>query len=163
MPTQFGRSKEQDFKFIMDRIWKNLKGWKEKSLSFEGRGVLIGAVSQAIPTYFMSGFLLPKGLCEKIEKVVCAFWWGSKGNNRERSIGLKRKLFKSKHKVGMGFKILRDFKLAMLANQVWRFHKQPESIIAKSYKAEYFPNTDILHAPIGNSPSFAWRSIQQSI
>jgi hypothetical protein len=30
MPTQFGRSKEQDFNFIMDRIQKKLKGWKEK-------------------------------------------------------------------------------------------------------------------------------------
>lgn len=39
MPTQFGRSKAQDFNYIMDRIWKKLKGWKEKNLSFEGRGV----------------------------------------------------------------------------------------------------------------------------
>ena len=38
MPTQFGSFKEQDFYFIMDKIWKKLKGWKEKSLSFEGRG-----------------------------------------------------------------------------------------------------------------------------
>lgn len=65
MPTQFGRSKEQDFHFIMDKIWKKLKGWKEKCLSFEGRGVLIRAVAQAIPTYYMSCFLLPKGLCTK--------------------------------------------------------------------------------------------------
>lgn len=59
MPTHFGRSKEQDFNFIMDRIWKKLKGWKEKCLSFEGRGILIRVVAQAIPTYIMSCFLLP--------------------------------------------------------------------------------------------------------
>jgi hypothetical protein len=73
MPTHFGRSKEQDFQYIMDRVWKKLKGWKEKSLSFEGRGVLIRVVAQAIPTYIMSYFLLPKGLCEKIEK-NCLFF-----------------------------------------------------------------------------------------
>jgi hypothetical protein len=71
MCTHFGRSNEQDFQFLMDRIWKKLKGWKEKSLSFEGRGVLIRAVARSIPTYIMSCFLLPKNLCEKIEKDVC--------------------------------------------------------------------------------------------
>lgn len=45
MPTHFGRSKEQDLNFIMDRVWSKLKGWKEKSLSFEGRGVLIRAIA----------------------------------------------------------------------------------------------------------------------
>lgn len=83
MPTQFGRSKEQDFQFIMDKIWKKLKGWKEKCLSFEGRGVLIRAVAQAIPTYYMSYFLLPKGLCTKIEKAVCSFWWSTTGDKRK--------------------------------------------------------------------------------
>jgi len=34
MPTHFGISKEHDFSFLMDMIWKKLKGWKEKSLSF---------------------------------------------------------------------------------------------------------------------------------
>jgi hypothetical protein len=34
MPTHFGRSKEQDFNFIMDRVWSKLKGWKEKKPFF---------------------------------------------------------------------------------------------------------------------------------
>lgn len=93
MPTQFGRSKEQDFHFIMDKIWKKLKGWKEKCLSFEGRGVLIRAVAQAIPTYYMSCFLLPKGLCTKIEKAVCSFWWGTAGDKRKIHWTKKDKLF----------------------------------------------------------------------
>lgn len=74
IPTQFGRSKSQDFKYTMDRIWKKLKGWKEKNLSFEGRGVLIRVVAQAIPVYVMSCFLLPMSLCEDIERAVCNFW-----------------------------------------------------------------------------------------
>jgi hypothetical protein len=36
MPTHMGRSKRQIFDFIQDRIWKKLKGWKEKHLSFAG-------------------------------------------------------------------------------------------------------------------------------
>ncbi|KAK2360163.1 ADP-ribosylation factor GTPase-activating protein AGD3 [Trifolium repens] len=45
VPTHIGRSKNQAFQFILDRIWKKLKGWKEKNLSFAGRATLIKAVN----------------------------------------------------------------------------------------------------------------------
>jgi len=163
MPTHFGRSKEQEFHFIMERIWKKLKGWKEKCLSFEGRGVLIKAVAQAIPTYYMSCFMLPKGLCTRIEKAICSFWWGTTDTKKKMHWVSKEKLFRSKHSGGLGFKTLRDFNLAMLAKQVWRFHTNHNSLIAKCFKAKYFSHTDILRAKVGNNPNYAWRSIQNVI
>jgi hypothetical protein len=63
MPTSMGRTKVQDFKFIIDRVWSKLEGWKERNLSFAGRSILISAVIQAIPTYMMSCFLIPKEIC----------------------------------------------------------------------------------------------------
>ena len=87
MPTQFGMSKEHDFSFILDRIWSKVKGWKEKCLSFEGRGVLIRAVAQGEMSLF----------CDKIKRAVCSFWWG--GTDLKRKIHRTRKenLFKYKH------------------------------------------------------------------
>jgi len=118
---------------------EKLKGWKEKSLSFEGRVVLIRAVAQAIPTYYMSCFLLPKRLCSRIEKTICSFWWETTGSKYKIHWTKKDNLFKSKHEGGMGFKTLRDFNLAMLAKQVWRFHTNPTSLISKCFKAKYYP------------------------
>jgi hypothetical protein len=57
----------------MDKIWGKLKSWKEKNLSFAGRGVLIRAVAQAIPTYVMSCFLIPQSIYDKIENTICRF------------------------------------------------------------------------------------------
>jgi hypothetical protein len=78
LPTQQGSSKIWDFTFIIDKVRKKLKGWKERTLSFSGRRTLINAVAQAIPVYTMSCFLLPKGICDKIEREICQFWWGNK-------------------------------------------------------------------------------------
>jgi len=83
MPTHLGRSKRQIFDFIQDRILKNLKGWKEKHLSFAGRGILRKAVAQAILTYIMSGFLLPKHFCHKLESLICMFWRGSSTDTKK--------------------------------------------------------------------------------
>ena len=50
-----------------------------------------------------------------------------------------RKLCKSKLKGGMGFKNLQAFNLAMLAKQGWRLLENPNSLVARMYKAKYYP------------------------
>jgi hypothetical protein len=82
-PTFIGRAKSQVFSYILDRVGKKLKGWKEKNLSFAGRATLIKAVAQAIPTYLMSIYLIPKGLCHKMESMISNFWWGSNVDSKK--------------------------------------------------------------------------------
>ena len=74
---------ELRFKYLKDRVWKRVQGWMEQSLSAGGKEVLIKAVAQAIPTYSMSCFRLPRGLCEHINGVLRRFWWGSKDGQRK--------------------------------------------------------------------------------
>ena len=49
---------------------RKLAEWKEKILSIGGRETLIKAGAQTIPTYAMSCFQLPKGLCDDIEGMM---------------------------------------------------------------------------------------------
>ncbi|XP_057440277.1 uncharacterized protein LOC130732189 [Lotus japonicus] len=42
LPTIIGKSKTQIFNFVKERVWKKLKGWKERVLSRAGREVLLG-------------------------------------------------------------------------------------------------------------------------
>jgi hypothetical protein len=163
MPTQIGHSKQAGFNFIMDRIQKKLKGWKERSLSYAGRSTLISAVIQAIPTYIMSCFLLPRNMCEKIEKAMCKFWWGSSDRNQKIHWKARRELFQSKLAGGLGFREMHLFNKAMLAKQVWRLQTDPNSLLGKCLKARYYPNSDILHAHQGRGSSYAWQSMFQAI
>jgi hypothetical protein len=163
MPTQIGQSRQSSFSFIMDRIRNKLKGWKERHLSYAGRGILISAVIQALPTYLMSCFLLPKVIYDQMEQVMCRFWWGSRDRQHKIHWKAKKVIFKSKLAGGLGFRDMHLFNKALLAKQVWRLQTNPDSLLGQCLKAKYYPNNDILHAPHNRNASYAWQSIFQAI
>ena len=76
LPALVGRSRTKEFKGIVDKVWKRLQDWKVKLLSQAGREILLKAVIQAIPTYCMSVFTLPKILCSKINSLLQKFGGG---------------------------------------------------------------------------------------
>ena len=57
---------------------KKLVGWKENLLSIGGKEVLIKIMAQAVPMYTMSCFLLPKTLCNDLERMMRNFLWGQR-------------------------------------------------------------------------------------
>jgi hypothetical protein len=158
-PTINGRAKNQLFSFIQDKVWKKLKGWKEKHLSFAGRGTLIKAVAQAIPTYLMSSYLLPKGVCNQIESMTCRFWWGCNVDKRKVHWVNWKKTCKKKEAGGMGFRDISAFNEALLAKQGWRIMTDPDSLLEKVPKAKYFPKGHFLQAKRGPKSSYSWQSI----
>jgi hypothetical protein len=73
LPSLIGRSRVAAFLGIKSRIWERINGWKDKFLSQAGKEVLLKDV-QAIPTYTMSVFQLPKVLCKEINSMMARFW-----------------------------------------------------------------------------------------
>lgn len=156
LPVVFGRSKKVIFSFVKDRVWKKLKGWKEKCLSKAGKEVLIKAVAQAIPNYVMSCFKIPEGCCKEIEAMLANFWWG--GGQKMHWVSWD-KLSRSKFKGGMGFRGFSNFNQALLGKQCWRLLTEESSLVGKIFKSRYYPNHSFLEASSGFQPSYAWRSI----
>ena len=74
-----------------------------------------------------------------------------------------RKMFMSKAQGGMGFHNLQAFNLAMLAKQAWHILNNPNSLVVHIYKARYFPYINIMGANLRYNPSYAWRSIYNSL
>jgi hypothetical protein len=75
LPSFVVKSKVATFGELKGRVWSRINGWKEKLLSHGGREVLIKAVTQSIPTYTMSCFSLPNGLCKDLNQMFSQFWW----------------------------------------------------------------------------------------
>jgi hypothetical protein len=124
---------------------------------------MIKSVLQSIPTYVMSIFQLPSKLIDSIEKMMNSFWWGH-GKTTQRGIHWMNweKLSAPKMHGGMGFKDLSAFSLAMLGKQVWKFITEPNSLVARIFKARYFPSSSYLTTTVGHNPSYVWRSIMRA-
>ena len=159
LPALVGREKKRSFIYLKERVWKKLQGWKEKLLSITGREVLIKAVIQAILTYTMSCFKLPKGLIKELEVLIRKFWWGYNDDTRKVHWVSWERLCEAKEVGGMGFKEIEKFNDALLAKQVWRMLHNSESLCFRVFKARFFPNCPILDVKDSNSGSYAWKSI----
>ncbi|XP_019197153.1 PREDICTED: uncharacterized protein LOC109191020 [Ipomoea nil] len=162
LPSFIGRNKRAVFSYIEDKIRQRVFSWNKKLLSQAGKEVLLKmllkSVAQSMPTFSMSVFLLPESVCESVQRAMNRYWWGKEP---DRGIHWKawNKLCIPKKFGGLGFKDLRNFNLAMLGKQAWRFLTNPGSLPARIYKARYFPKTSFVDATMGNNPSFCWRSI----
>jgi hypothetical protein len=116
-PALICGSKVSVFQGIKGIIWATLNGWKDKFLSHAGKEILLKAVIQAIPTYTMSAFQLPKTLCKEINFLMSKFWWGFKENTSKIAWMNWKRLGKNRESGGLGYRELEAFNLALLAKQ----------------------------------------------
>lgn len=73
VPVFHSRVEKNTFQFVVDKVQAKLNGFDAKMLFMVGRIVLSNSVLLAIPRYFMQVAMIPVGICEKIESIVCQF------------------------------------------------------------------------------------------
>ncbi|KAJ0046484.1 hypothetical protein Pint_04821 [Pistacia integerrima] len=65
LPTLIGRDRTRGFKHILERVRGKLSNWKMKYLSQAGKETLFKAVIQALLTYSMGVFKIPKTILQE--------------------------------------------------------------------------------------------------
>lgn len=61
--------------------------------------------------------------------------------------------------IGLDFKNLHNFNLALVAKQGWRILQNETSFLSRVYKAKYFPNVSFFETPLGHYPFYVWCGI----
>ncbi|KAL4281751.1 hypothetical protein GQ457_03G032150 [Hibiscus cannabinus] len=94
-----------------------------------------------------------------MENIMNRFWWRNKPRQRGIHWTTWSTLSLPKIAGGMGFRDLAKFNIALLAKPGWNLIVNPNSLLARVYKAKYFPNGDFLSARLGSYSSYTWKSI----
>ena len=105
-----GRSKVSTFKELPEKVTKRVMGWKEKHISKASQEVLIKTIAQAILTYSMSLFKIPKTVCDGINSALSKYWWGQTKDEKKIQLINWGRLCTSKWKGRMGFWDIHAFK-----------------------------------------------------
>lgn len=163
LPTPTGRMKGDRFQSLKERLGKRLKDYTEKNMSAAAKEILIKSVAQALPTYIMSVFKLPLGVCDDLTKIIREFWWGMENGKRKAAWVAWKDLTLKKGCGGLGSKDLRLFNQALLARQAWRLIAHPGSLCARLLKANYFPRGCLVDTVFSANASFTWQSIMHGL
>lgn len=137
VPSIHGRVCASSFEAVLDRLRGRLEGWRSRYLSFAGRHVLEQSVLSAIPLYIMQTFLLPKGFCNKLEKIIRAFLWGGDSENRKINLVAWEKVTKKKEFGGLGIRSMHEMNLAFLAKLGWRLVYDDASLWVRMFGSKY--------------------------
>ena len=148
-----------DFQFLVDKLHSKLQGWKAKLLSQVGKTTLISSTLQFMPLYTFSCFKVPEVVCNKTDAISRAFWWRHDQTERKLHLVSWDKICRPREEGGLGLKKFGLMNQAMLAKQFWRIGQNPQSLISKTFKAKYFPNSSIYDCVPKPHHSWFWRSI----
>ena len=83
LPVYIGRSKRKAFAYLNDRIWNYMHGWNERTLSRQGKEILVKGVAQAVPRFAMSVFYLTKTFCEELSAMISRYWWSQQDKDNK--------------------------------------------------------------------------------
>ncbi|XP_058778142.1 uncharacterized mitochondrial protein AtMg00310-like [Vicia villosa] len=162
LPVVFRRSKKEVIAQVVERVWKKIKGWKEKFLSKAKKEVFIKAVAQVIPSYIMSFYKIPESICHEIESMLAKFWWGSKNGERKLHWMSRGKMEKEKNIGGLGFEVISEFNTSLIGKQYRCLLTGPYSLVGRVLNGRYYPRYSIDSSTTGYSPSYSWRNIISS-
>ena len=119
-----------------------MKVWSHKWLSRAGRLVLVKAVLEAIPVYWMSLTWIPKGILESIRRICFRFLWSGKKEEQVTPWVNWKRIVVPKGLGGWGLKNIFLFTKDLAAKGGWRLVKTT-SLWTRVIKQKYLPEESI--------------------
>ena len=143
-----------DFQFLVDKLQSKLQGLKARLLSQAGRTTLISFVLQSLPLYTFACFKVPESICNKMDSIIRAFWWGHETREKKLHLLSWERVCQPKRFGGLGFKSFKTMNQAMLNKQFWKITQKPQSLLSRTFKVKYFPRDSLLDCC--PKPHYSW-------
>jgi hypothetical protein len=148
---------------LLDHLRKRLFSWRNKHISLGGRIVMINAVLNAIPIFYLSFLKIPIKVWKKIVRIQREFLWGGVKGGRKISWVKWSVVCREKCKGGLGVRDIRIVNLSLLAKWRWRLllPGRPlwKDILVAKYGSHILGEVDWSSYRIPTFASSWWKSI----
>ncbi|GAU38652.1 hypothetical protein TSUD_276920 [Trifolium subterraneum] len=105
---------------LVDLLRKRLNSWRNKYISLGGQIVMINAVLNAIPIFYLSFLKMPKKVWRKVVRIQREFLWGGVRGGKKVSWVRWSVVCKEKDKGGLGVRDIRLVNISLLSKWRWR-------------------------------------------
>ncbi|XP_071704786.1 uncharacterized protein [Rutidosis leptorrhynchoides] len=161
LPIGSKMKKLNDWSPVIDKFNSRLSGWRMRSLSFEGRLVLIKSVLNSLPLYYFSLYRASPCVIKLLERVRRSFFWGGSGEGNNISWVSWENVINYFGNGGLNLGSLKAKNLALLGKWWWSFKIETDSLWVKIIRSLYGINGGLLLEDgfTSNSSSSTWNNI----
>jgi hypothetical protein len=117
---KFNRLKAADWLWLVEKYEKRITHWSSRWLSLRGRMVLIKAVIESQPVYWLTLTSLPSSIQIKLRQITYNFLWSRCQQKKCIHLSNWQLITRPKHLGGWGQRNLTDFSRALVAHSLWR-------------------------------------------
>ena len=158
-PIIHGRLKRSQFNFVIEKVQRKLVGWKAHSLSFAGRATLVQTVSSTVPNYNMQTVMIPKSVCNRLDKINRDFLWGDTIDKKRVHLVKWSKVCRPKKYGGLGIRDCSTNNRAMIAKVGWNLCSGKKSLWGTILKEKYNIPTNPKDWKMRKIASHVWRGV----
>jgi hypothetical protein len=148
---------------MVDNIKRRLGSWGNKYISLGGRIVLINAVLNSIPVFFLSYLKIPVKVWREVVKIQRTFLWGGL-SKKSRMCWVKwSDICRPKKEGGLGIRDIRVMNLSLLAKWWWKLllgeNEIWKSVVVARYVDGVVGNINLDVKILRHDISSWWRNI----
>lgn len=148
--------------FMMDKFRRRLQTWSARNLSIASKITLAQSVLSAIPNYFMQTMLIPKGICDELERPICQFIWGSTEGHSKISLVGWNSICQPKSCRGLDLRGMLDQNVSFFMNIGFHLLIKDKALWDKVLRTKYNLKHQILDSITRSQCSHLWKSFAKS-
>ncbi|XP_021735664.1 uncharacterized protein LOC110702265 [Chenopodium quinoa] len=137
LPMDLGRSKVNDFGFLIDKVAALLASFASLRLSAAAKLIIINSILVASFNHVLSVFKIPSTICSHIDNLLARFWWRSSVGSKGLALRSASLLHLPKGLGGLGIRNIGCFNSALLARQGDRMSHNPQLLVSRLLFSKY--------------------------
>ncbi|KAA3453866.1 reverse transcriptase [Gossypium australe] len=161
VPLLHDRVTKNTLNFIVDKIRRKLQSWDARKLAVAGRITLAQSVLLSIPTYFMQTMMIPKGVCDTIEKLVRQLIWGGSRENSKIALVGWDTICQPRARGGLGLRKLNDQNSSFFMKIGFNLASKKDLLWVRVLRSKYGWKEQIPESISRNKCSHLWRSFSK--
>jgi hypothetical protein len=122
---------------MVTALRKRLEAWGNNYVSLGGRIILLNAVLNAIPIFFLSFMKILVAVWKKVRRIQRDFLWGCRGGRKRISWVKWDTVCKPKKLGGLGVRDVRAVNISLLAKWRWRLLEDDQVMWKEVLKGKY--------------------------